>query len=338
MCTTFRLTTNDGAPIVGRTMEFGADLDWRLAIVPQGTRFAGTAPDGASGRRWTARHGFTGVTALGRMSATDGVNDAGLYAGLLYLPGFAQYEAADGVAAEDLISPDEVASLVLASASSVEEAVDAVSSVVVWNRIEEVLGGILPIHLVLHDRSGAAAVVEWVDGERHVHENRLGVCTNAPPFDWHLINLRNFVNLSATNVAPLELDGAQIAGLGQGTGLLGLPGDWTPPSRFVRATAMAQATLKVDGPDAGMLAAFHVVNAFDIPKGVVRGPDGGDYTAWSSVVDLAGGRYAVRTYEDPTPRLVTLGELDLSTGAEVQSLPLPSQSAFLPWSAVESRT
>jgi choloylglycine hydrolase len=328
MCTTFRIRTTSGDVVVGRTMEFALDLGWRLLVIPRGTELAGTAPDGP-GRSFSADHAFVGVGALGRSSATDGINDAGLYAGLLYLPGFADYQPADGVPAGELVSPDEVASLVLAGAGSVREAIDVVSGVTVWNRVEDLLGSVLPIHLVLYDAGGDAAVVEWVGGERHVHENPVGVCTNAPPFDWHVTNLRNYVNLSATNVSPLDLDGLSIKGLGEGTGLLGLPGDWTPPSRFVRATAIAHATMPVDGADAGMLAALHIANAFDIPKGVVRSPEGGDFTAWSSVIDLASRRYVLRSYDDPTPRILALDELDLAAGAPMHSAPLPSDPGFL---------
>jgi choloylglycine hydrolase len=327
VCTAFRVRTTAGDTVIGRTMEFAQDLGWRLLVVPRGSEFAGTAPGGA-GHRWSARHGFVGVSALGRWSATDGVNDAGLYAGLLYLPGFASYQSHDGVAAGELVSADELASLVLAGAGSVREAIELVSEVVVWNRVEEVLGDVLPIHLVLYDADGDAAVVEWVGGERRAHDNPLGICTNAPPFDWHMTNLRNYVNLSATNVAPMALDGVEVRGLGEGTGLLGLPGDWTPPSRFVRATAIAQAALPAQGRDAGMLAALHIANAFDIPQGLVRGTGGGDFTQWSTVIDLAGGRYALRTYDDPTPRLLALDRLDLDPGAELRTVPLPSDPAF----------
>lgn len=325
MCTTFRLRARDSAVIVGRTMEFAADLGWRLLVVPRGTALTGTAPDGP-GRAFAATYGFVGVGALGRLAATDGLNEAGLYAGLLYLPGYAEYQDATGVPAGDLVSPDEVAALVLAGAATVAEAVEIIESVTVWNRLEEALGGaILPIHLVLHDRAGNAVVVEWVGGVRTVHDNPVGVATNSPPFDWHLTNLRNYVNLRATNVDPLALDGLTLTAIGEGSGLLGLPGDWTPPSRFVRATAIAQATEEIDDGPTAVGAALHIANAFDIPKGVVRDPHGGDYTAWISVSDLANGRYVLRTYGDPTPRSIALADLDLSPGAPVRQLELPSE-------------
>jgi hypothetical protein len=94
--------------IVGRTMEFALDLGWKLMVVPRGASFTGTAPAGA-GRSWSARYGFVGVSALDRPSVTDGINEAGLYAGLLYLPGYACYQDAAGAAAEDLVSPSSAA-------------------------------------------------------------------------------------------------------------------------------------------------------------------------------------------------------------------------------------
>lgn len=332
MCTTFRMRAEDDSIVVGRTMEFGADLGWEILAIGRGAEFTGTAPDGP-GRTWTADHSLVGVGALGRNSATDGINDAGLYAGLLYLPGFAEYEDHTGVEASDLISADEVASLVLATSATVDEAVAAIESVVVWNRLEDALGGsILPIHLILHDRSGAAAVIEWVGGERTVHINELGVATNAPPFEWHLLNRRNFVNLSATNVPPLEIEGHQIRGLGEGTGLLGLPGDWTPPSRFVRATALTAAAHPGADADAAMLNALHIVNSFDIPKGLIRGGPFEDFTCWSTVCDLAGGRYAIRAYDDPSPRLVEIAGLELTDG-EVRHMAMPADARILPYAA-----
>jgi choloylglycine hydrolase len=60
--------------------------------------------------------------------------------------------------------------------------------------------GIPPLHLVLHDRNGEAAVVEWVGESRHVYDNPIAVATNSAPFDWHLTNLRNYVNQSAMDL------------------------------------------------------------------------------------------------------------------------------------------
>ena len=65
-----------------------------------------------------------------------------------------------------------------------------------------------------------------------LHEDPFGILTNSPDFVWQQTNLLNFVNLSPVNVPNSEIDGRQIEGFGQGTGAIGLPGDFTPPSRF----------------------------------------------------------------------------------------------------------
>lgn len=320
MCTSFRLKARDGTVLVGRTMEFALDLGWKMMVVPRGTRFTGTAP-GEDGHPWEATHSFLGISALGRRSAVDGINDAGLYAALLYLPGFAGYQSHHDVAPSKLVAPDEVASLALATSASVDEAIAAIEAVVVWNRFEDQLNGTLPIHLVLHDRHGGFAVIEWIDGARFVHRNSLGVCTNSPPYDWHETNLRNYVNLRVINADPVTLEGERFAQIGQGSGLLGLPGDWTPPSRFVRAAILSSGTTPPTDGTSGVLTTLHVLNAFDIPRGLVGGESGGDYTQWVTVADLARNAYVVRTYESASPTLFRLQ--DLEDGDAVRQLPLP---------------
>jgi choloylglycine hydrolase len=333
MCTSLRIRAGDGTVLVGRTMEYALEVNWELRAVPRGVRQASLAP-GGGGLCWESRYGYVGIgigatSALGSMipqqSVPDGVNEQGLYAGLLYLPTFAGYEDPAGVPAGRLLAPIDVASYVLATCGSVGEAVSAVEEAVVWAAPLPVIG-VPPLHLVLHDRTGAAAVVEWVGGIRRVHDNPIGVATNSPPFDWHVTNLRNYVNQTATDVPPLTIEGTTIAPIGEGTGMLGLPGDFTPPSRFVRAVAFAAAARRPATAAEGVGTVMHLLSSFDITKGVVRdqAPEGvsakltaglGDYTSFMTVADLGDAPgFTVRTYEDSMQRRVALCEIDLSSG------------------------
>jgi choloylglycine hydrolase len=186
--------------------------------------------------------------------------------------------------------------------------------------------GIPPLHLVLHDRNGEAAVVEWVGESRHVYDNPIGVATNSPPFDWHLKNLRNYLNQCAMDVPALAINGRTIAPLGEGTGMLGLPGDFTPPSRFVRAVASSANARTPDSVDQAVNAAMHLLSSFDIAKGVVRdpAPEGvtsaagaelGDYTCYRSVSELGTSpAYTVLTYNDAVQRRIALRDIDLADG------------------------
>ena len=334
MCTTFRIAAADGTVLIGRTMEYALPVVWEWRAVPRGVRQTSGGPNGA-GVSWVGSHGYVGIgngetTAFGQTlpaqsGIPDGVNEAGLYAGMLYLPTFADYESPTGVADDRLLAPMDVASYLLATCSTVAAAIAAIEAVVVWPAALPVIG-VPPLHLVLHDRSGASAVVEWVGGRRQVYDNPIGVATNSPPFDWHLTNLRNYVNQTAMDIPALSLAGTTISPLGQGTGMLGLPGDFTPPSRFVRAVAFA-ATARTPGTAAdGVSAAMHLLSSFDITKGVIRdaAPEGlsaeeaaglGDYTAFSSVAELGDSpAYTVRTYEDASQRRLVLDEIDLAGG------------------------
>ena len=131
------------------------------------------------------------------------------------VPGYAEYEPADGADAAQMLSPMDMASFVLATCATVGDAIAAMESVTVWSGPMPVIG-VPPLHLVLHDATGRSAVIEYVGGERHVYENPLGVCTNSPPLDWHLANLRNYINLTPDRCT--RQDGGEAAAQRDRTG------------------------------------------------------------------------------------------------------------------------
>ncbi len=98
--------------------------------------------------------------------------------------------------------------------------------------------------------------------------------------------------------------------------MLGLPGDFTPPSRFVRAVALSQAAEPAADATGSALVAAHILDSFDIPKGFVRSGDDGpasiEYTEWSTIAALAPAhrRYFVRYYDSPVWCAVDVGNLD----------------------------
>jgi choloylglycine hydrolase len=185
----------------------------------------------------------------------------------------------------------------------------------VGEAIQKDMGFVPPCHYIFNDATGRCVVLEYVGGEPKVHENPLGVMTNSPTFDWHLTNLRNYVNLTVTNVPPIDVAGIKVPGFGQGSGMLGLPGDFTPPSRFIRAVAFSQSALPAATAKDGVLQAFHILNQFDIPKGSARGVENGrqvaDYTLWTGASDLANLRYYFRTFDNSRIKMVDLKTLNL---------------------------
>lgn len=177
----------------------------------------------------------------------------------------------------------------------------------------------------------ASAITPGVRLHRHqpqigtlkVHDAPLGVMTNAPTYDWHMTNLANYINLSVTDVDQAKVGPTTVTAFGSGAGLLGLPGDFTPPSRFVRAVVYSQSAAPNATADDAVLSAFHILNQFDIPKGAVVnsaiGQPVAEITEWTSVADLKNLRWYFRTFSDQSIHMVDLKQaVDAAKAIEME--------------------
>src|ERR1700738_3725759 len=282
-CTGIELTAKDGGVVAARTLEFGIDPKSEVMVVPAGTATTGTLPDGGKGISYVTKYGVVGANGFGQPVILDGINEEGLYVGLFYFPGYASFADATKDNASRAMGPHEYGIWLLGNFASVDEVAANFDKVVLAPVVVAALKEVPPVHFVVHDRTGKAIVIEPVDNMLKLHQNPLGVMTNSPTFDWHMTNLRNYINLSATNVPPVDMGGITLAQLGQGSGLRRLPGDFTPPSRFVRAVAFSQSAVPSDTAQQAVLQAFHILNNFDIPYGAVRQVDSGQMHAEATV-------------------------------------------------------
>jgi choloylglycine hydrolase len=333
-CTGLRLVAGDGGPVVGRTMEFGFDVQSDVVVVPSQTPLTSSLPDPSKGLSYTSKYGMVGASALGRNVIVDGLNDQGLYVGAFYFPGYANYAQPDPAKYAKSLAPEDYGTWLLANFSSVQEVKENFSQVqLVPNPIKEIGGESFPAHFVIHDRSGASVVIEPIDGQLKLHDNPLGVFANSPTFDWHMTNLRNYVNLTALNVPQIEVGGIQLAQFGQGSGMRGIPGDFTPPSRFIRAVAFSQSARQLPTASETVAQVFHLMNPFDIPVGAVRDVHGEeehtDFTVWTSVVDIKNLRWAFRTYKDQSIRIVDVRKSLAASGKSVRVIEMDSEQPMV---------
>jgi len=315
-CTGITLKPKDGSIVFARTLEFAMDLQSNIVIVPRGKEFVGTASGKKQGVRWKNRYGVVGANAFGMNVTIDGINEKGLHVGLFYFPGFAKYQEVPESEVSRSLAPWELGVYLLGTSANAEEAVAQAKKVLVGAVVQKNMGIVPPAHYIVTDALGKSMVLEYVEGQLKIHANPLGVMSNSPEFDWHMTNLSNYVTLTAKNIERSDLAGKEIKSLGQGSGMLGLPGDFTPPSRFVRAVAFSKTAVAVDTAREGVLQAFHILNQFDIPKGAACGTEHGkevaDYTLWTIAADLKNLRYHFRTYENSRIRMVDLKQCDFS--------------------------
>ena len=315
-CTGIQLTAKDGSIVHGRTLEFGIPVEPSIAVIPRGYRFVGTTPMGA-GLRYTVKYAVVGAVLFDDMAILDGVNEKGLAVGTFFFPGFAAYTPITDENQARALSPSEFPHWIVTQFASIDELQSALDDVVIAPTLVKGWGNAPPpFHYIVYDRSGKCIVIEPLEGKLVTYDNPLGCFTNSPAFDWHLTNLRNFINLRTVNAPPLNIAGMTFAPLGQGSGMMGLPGDFTPPSRFVRAAIFSSVAISSLRAEQAVFQAFHILNQFDIPVGAVRAIDKGtlypDYTMVTCVRDPQALRYYFKTYHDQTIRVVDLSVFDLN--------------------------
>lgn len=306
------MKASDGTIVRARTMEFGSSLQSDVIIAPRGFHFA-AAEGSPEGLQWTSKYAFVATNPLGLPAAVDGVNEKGLSGGIFYFPGYADFPAPSGT--KKTLGSWDVVTYALSMATTADEAAQIVIQAGVSSFKVSQWDITPPTHYFFADPTGKAVVLEITASGPKVYPSPLGVITNSPSYDWHMTNLANYVGLSEMMPGPEKVGSLVVNAFGQGAGMRGLPGDFTPPSRFVRAVAFSSTALPtVDAQDA-VLTAFHLLNNFDIPKGSVRSMDNGkqavEYTEWTSASDVTHRRFYVRTFQDSNIRMVDLMRCNL---------------------------
>lgn len=314
-CTGIRLETTGGDVVYGRTLEFGKNIDSEIIVVPRGYAYVGVTPDGQPGLSWKTQYAFMGPNASQLPVTVDGINEKGLAVGLFYFPGYAGYQKTTPADDSKTIGPWQLGTWILGNFRTVAEVKAHINDIKVANVNLAAWGIVPPVHYIVHDRTGNSLVIEYVNGELHTYDNPIGVFTNSPTFDWQMTNLRNYLNLFAINIPERKMKNITLKTFGQGSGLVGLPGDFTAPSRFVRAFVLTQSAVHDQTTTQTVAQAFHILNQFDIPVGVIRDRSNGevayDYTQWTTVADLTNLRYYVTTAQDRDIRYVDLMKQNL---------------------------
>lgn len=303
-CTGIRIIANNGAIVYGRTLEFGKNIESNIIVIPRNYSFTGTVPTGAQeGLEWQSKYAVVGANAFDVIALIDGVNEKGLAGGLFYFSDYAGYQKVSVNDYQQSLAPWELMTWILTNFATVDEVKEMLPTITVSNTVFQPLGIVPPLHAIVHDATGKSIVIEYVKGMLHVYDNKLGVITNSPTFDWHMTNLNNYVRISARNADTIQLQNLRLTPLGQGSGMLGLPGDFTSTSRFVRAVAFSENVVPAANHDEARNTVLHILNLFDIPRGIVYEKREGqtiyDYTQWTSAADLQNKRYYFTTYDNP---------------------------------------
>jgi choloylglycine hydrolase len=324
MCTDLRLLNPGNYGISVRNLDYSDELDTWIGFVPSGTRFVSLTPPvghGGPAFAWTSRHNYVNFIGLpaglvtelifntvpdhDKAVSCEAMNDQGLAVASLWnddtqfpdtsknpdLPLLADFSLVEWLAG----TFDTVAAVRAALTA-------APPPFVIWGNLKLPWAdwAPAPAHYVVHDAQGDDLVIEILDGVLTLLPSVAGVLTNEPRLSWHKQNLSNYANLSYFDPSgPMPVfPGVNVSPLGCGSGLLGLPGDFTPPSRFVRAAVLnlSNARRNAVGSQLQVIAhALHLADTVAPPFGLNHTENGADYTQWQVVRDHQARRYYIRT-------------------------------------------
>ncbi len=315
-CTGIQMKSQDNVYISGRTLEFGIPINTVIVVIPRHYTFTGMLPNNQKGLTFATKYAAVGGSLDNGVEVQDGLNEAGLSVGAFYFQGYAGYTPVTAKNQSKALSPLQFPSWILTQFSTVDQVKAALSHVVIAPTVFPAWGLTPPLHYIVYDKTGNSIVIEPINGKLVVSDNPLGIFTNSPTFAWHMTNLSNYVNLSPVNVSPVQVKGVALQQFGQGSGLHGLPGDFTSPSRFVRAAFFTASALPAANAEAEVLQVFHILNQFDIPLGSVRDVENGkmapEYTMITVARDPQNLNYYYKTYQNQDINVIHLNAFDLN--------------------------
>ncbi|MFK7608263.1 MULTISPECIES: linear amide C-N hydrolase [unclassified Pseudomonas] len=293
--------------ITARSMDWKSDVGTNLWVFPQGMQRTGEV--GPNSVKWTSKYGSVIATGYD-ISTTDGVNEAGLSANLLWL---VESEYPPLTKGKPGLSIAAWAQYVLDNFSTVAEAVEVLKTEP-FNVVTAAVPGesrLATLHLSMSDATGDSAIIEYIDGKQVIHHNRAyQVMTNSPAFADQL----------AMNAYWQAIGGTVM-----------LPGTNRSADRFARASFYVNAVAQSQDPRLSLASVFSVIRNVSVPYGITTpGEPNISSTRWRSVIDHKQGLYFFESAITPNTFWVDLKKMDFSkTTGVVRKLDLgPNQSTI----------
>lgn len=248
----------------------------------------------------------------------EATNECGLSIAGLNFPGNAQYFPKDIV--KDNLAPFELIPWVLGRCANTAEARILFQNMNIANIPFSDEYPLSPLHWIVSDKE-QSIVIEQTKNGLNIYDNPIGILTNNPTFPYHLENLKNYILLSpydpVNNISKMW----DLSPYSRGQGAIGLPGDWSSASRFVRAAFVKGNSCCNYDELSSVSHFFHILNAVSMPRGCVMVNNKPEITIYSSCCNTECGIYYYTTYDNSEINAVDLFAEDLN-GNDLYQYPL----------------
>ena len=305
MCTAITYKTKDA--YFGRTLDIECSYGEEVIVTP---RNFGLSFRHAQGKRSHYAIIGMGTVREGYPLYYEAANECGLgMAGLNFPTNACYFLLQEG---KENVTPFEFIPWILGQCKSVKEAREYLSRLNLCNTPFSKDLPLSPLHWMVADREESIVVESLADG-LHVYQNPVGVLTNNPPFSYHVTHLCDYMTLSKE--PPVARFGKDfLVPYSRGMGAMGLPGDFSSASRFVRAAFVRENAVSKSDEMSSVSQFFHILEAVEHVRGCVL-LEGGKYeiTAYTSCINLSRGIYYYTTYENRCISAVNLHKCNLNS-------------------------
>lgn len=309
MCTALSLRTKDGNYLFGRNMDLEYNFNQAVHLVPRNFEYKNVVTNSIEYFKY-AVIGMATIIDNHPMFA-DGMNEKGLVCAGLNFPGYAYYEK-EAVQGKTNLPTHDVITWILSNFDKTEDVKEAFNNIEIIGKTINSQTGLATLHWIVVDKEGKSIVIEKTKEKLKVYDNNIGVLTNSPTFDWHTTNLRQYMSASAKQPENTTWVNEELKPLGQGLGSWGLPGDFSPSSRFVRISFLRSRVHEVEGGTKGVSEFFHMLNNVAMPNYSVVTPEGiNDITQYTSCMCQNSGIYYYNTYNNSRINAIDMNKENL---------------------------
>ena len=314
MCTAITFSTKDH--YFGRNFDYEISYNEVVTITPRNYKFVFRKADSID-----SHYAIIGITANMESYPLyyDAMNEKGLAMAGLNFPDNADYKPfAEG---KDNITPFEFIPWILGQCATVAEAKNLLARINLVNINFSSELPLSPLHWLLADKK-EAVVIESVKEGLSIRDNPTGVLTNNPPFDYQIFNLNNYRTLSTFTPDNHFSDQLDLDVYSRGMGGIGLPGDLSSASRFVKVAFTRLNSVSGDSESESISQFFHILGSVEQQMGLcVVGNQKYEHTIYSSCCNLDKGIYYYRTYNNSQITGVDLNKENLE-GEQLITYPI----------------
>lgn len=330
-CTGVLTKTKNDDFIFSRTLEFPVNLQSEIIVIPKGRNYTSRLTDTLNGISWQSKYDIYAINAFDLTLALEGLNEEGLFVSGFYFPKYAEYKKLKEAETEKSLSPWDFVSWALGNFSNLEQLTEGLNNITLVDSEIKKLQKLPPtFHFLAFDKTGRMIAIEPIGKTLKVIENPVGVFTNAPTLDWHLNNLNNYLTMTPFNPKDKTVNGRNFASFGVGAGMFGLPGDFTPPSRFVRTAMLAMMSLPAENNEDGVILGWNIINNINIPKGSVMETLNDklvvSYSEWTVVWDINHKTIYFKTYENQNIKKIDFNKI--KTNGKVLKCPMHEKAVY----------